>query len=52
MLFRLEINVNYNTERFVNRFQTFIDLAAFEAAFADKLFNFTNFHENNLLFPV
>ena len=28
----------------------FIDLAAFEAAFADKLFNFTNILENPLLF--
>ncbi len=36
-LFRLQFNVNYNTERFVNRFKTFIDLAAFEAAFVDKL---------------
>ena len=29
----------------------FIDLAAFEAAFADKLFNFTNIQENTSLFP-
>ncbi len=35
----------------MNRFKTFIDLAAFEAAFADELFNFTNIHENTLLFP-